>query len=47
MGGVSYTGGLVFGSQKSYGDLVYDTGSGYLTVSSEGCETCTNKVYDS
>ena len=45
--GLSYTASLLFGSEQVAAELVYDTGSGYLTVSDLNCDTCTNKLYSS
>ena len=47
MGGLSYSSTLLFGSEKIPADLIYDTGSGYLTVTGSGCSNCGTKIYDS
>jgi hypothetical protein len=45
--GIAYQGPLFFGNPSTMeADLVYDTGSGYLTVSHVNCTNCTNKIYD-
>ena len=44
--GLFYTSDLLFGSQSASGELIYDTGSGWLAVSGANCDTCINKTYD-
>jgi hypothetical protein len=44
--GLSYTGKLLLGTQLAEANVVYDTGSGYLTVSAANCTSCDFEVYD-
>lgn len=44
--GLSYTSDLFFGSHEVPGEIVYDTGSGWLTIASSECHNCYNKVYN-
>ncbi len=46
LNGISYTGYLHFGSQGARAELVYDTGSGWLTVAGSNCTDCRQKVYN-
>ncbi len=44
--GLAYSGPVYLGGTQ-YGNVVYDTGSGWLTVTSANCDsTCTSKVYN-
>jgi hypothetical protein len=41
-----YTGPIYMGSDYQAGEVVYDTGSGWLTISSTGCYNCGPIVYN-
>mmetsp|Transcript_23101 Transcript_23101/g.17513 ORF Transcript_23101/g.17513 Transcript_23101/m.17513 type:complete len:175 (-) Transcript_23101:489-1013(-) len=43
---ISYTGPVILGSNQDSGYIVYDTGSGDLTITTPQCETCTSHIYD-
>ena len=47
---LAYTGPVFLGTPlqgSATSEFVYDTGSGFLTVNSKDCSTCTSKYYDS
>ena len=43
---ISYTSGIYMGEQKVRGEVVFDTGSGWLTFPLNTCDNCANKEYD-
>jgi hypothetical protein len=43
---VTYTGQMYMGSNKTPVNVVFDTGSGWLTVTTKNCFTCTTPFYD-
>lgn len=43
---MKYTGPIYLGSEQNYGSVVYDTGSGWLTVAGKDCSGCDKGVYD-
>lgn len=44
--GSSYSGNIALGSKKILGNMLFDTYSGYTSVSHVECETCNRKIYD-
>ena len=42
---VTYTGRLYVGSQQVSNDVVFDTGSGWLTIGTTDCDKCTLPKY--
>lgn len=43
---LAYTAKVYVGSDKKGAEVVFDTGSGWLTVAKNTCDTCTHKLYD-
>jgi hypothetical protein len=43
---LTYTGPIYLGTNQVAGTVIYDTGSGWLTITSSECEDCLTKVYD-
>ena len=41
-----YLGPAIVGSGSDTGSVVYDTGSGELTITSTNCSSCYSNVYD-
>ena len=46
MDGMSYVGNLYLGTTNQPVEIVYDTGSSYLTVSHDTCDTCLRPAYN-
>jgi hypothetical protein len=46
MDGLSYVSNLYLGTTNQPVEIVYDTGSGYLTVSHDTCESCLRPAYN-
>jgi hypothetical protein len=46
MDGLSYVSNLYLGTTNQPVEIVYDTGSGYLTVSHDTCKTCLRPAYN-
>jgi hypothetical protein len=46
MDGLSYVSNLYLGTTKQPVEIVYDTGSGYLTVSHDTCKSCRRPAYN-
>lgn len=44
---MEYVGSLYIGERLQLVDMVWDTGSDWLVVASEQCETCNGQKYDS
>ena len=44
--GLSYVGDLYVGTTQQPIEIVYDTGSGYLTVAHESCKNCLRGAYN-
>lgn len=43
---LAYTAKVYVGSDRKDAEVVFDTGSGWLTVSKSTCDTCTRPLYD-
>ena len=43
---LAYAADLYFGSGHVRNEVIFDTGSGWLTVSTANCTTCTRRAYD-
>ncbi len=49
VGNIAYSGPVYIGTPQqgtSSSKFIYDSGSGYLLVSSSNCSSCTTKFYD-
>jgi len=46
MDGLSYVSNLYMGTTNQPVEIVYDTGSGYLTVSHDTCKSCLRPAYN-
>ena len=46
MDGLSYVSNLYLGTTNQPVEIVYDTGSGYLTVSHDTCKSCLSPAYN-
>jgi hypothetical protein len=46
MDGIYYVSNLYLGTTNQPVEIVYDTGSGYLTVSHDTCESCLRPAYN-
>jgi hypothetical protein len=42
---ITFTGELYFGADMQKAELVYDTGSRWLTVTADECQTCKTFIY--
>lgn len=43
---LQYTGPVIMGSSKKVLDVIYDTGSDWLVLDTDFCESCHDPVYD-
>ncbi len=42
---LTYLGPLYFGTNRAFGNVIYDTGSGWVTITSNQCSNCDSHVY--